>query len=435
MSARLYAGADPVDLVPGSLEAMHADADDLDAAAARLGAVGRDIDHQVIASWFGRAAEGWPERRTALVAVADGVADVYALAAQVLRAHADALVWARLQAQIAVELWEEADRQSFMTADVCFAPARPRALAEAPRLGSGSGAALSLPTIVAPSDPGAATRDLARQVLESALSDVSRSATAAAEVLDALSEGLPDGRWHAGQFLVGLGSWLEAVGRLVIGISRLPSTLTRDDWYADAEAMRQDLLVTAEFLAANPDETGAVLFDSQGLRDNPARWWGAMAPDLALSAVSDGAAASTRLGRALRMVDGHRTPTRPPVVVPPGAVPKVFASTDVHVPEAVAAIEAAMPGRVVSVNSWIPMTNGLKRDVDIDLGSVVVQVKSGSARSLTGQMMETLETTDRVVVGYAPDMKHGAWVNATRIRGLQIARTTDELVTILQELG
>src|SRR5699024_9922759 len=103
--------------------------------------------HQVIASWFGRAAEGWPERRTTLVAVADGVADVYALAAQVLRAHADAVVWARLQAQVAVELWEEADRQSFMTADVCFAPARPLAFAGAPRLGSRPGAALGRPTI------------------------------------------------------------------------------------------------------------------------------------------------------------------------------------------------------------------------------------------------------------------------------------------------
>lgn len=303
MSAWLYAGADPVDLVPGSLEALHADADDLDAAAARLGAAGRDIEHQVIASWFGRAAEGWPARRTGLVQIADGIAEVYALAAQVLRAHADAVVWARLQAQVAVELWEEADRQSFMTADVCFAPTRPRALAQAPRLGSGSGAALSPPTIVAPPDPGAATRDLARQVLESALRDVSRSAAAAAEVLDALSEGLPDGRWHAGQFLVGLGSWLEAVGRLVLGISRLPSTLTRDDWYADAETMRQDLLVTAEFLAANPDETGAVLLDSQGLRDNPARWWGAMAPDLALSVAGGGVTAVSRVRQAVRAFD------------------------------------------------------------------------------------------------------------------------------------
>ena len=311
MSARLYAGADPVDLVPGSLEAMHADADDLDAAAARLGAVGRDIDHQVIASWFGRAAEGWPERRTTLVAVADGVADVYALAAQVLRAHADAVVWARLQAQIAVELWEEADRRSFTTAEVCFEPARPRAFAEGPRLGSGSGAALSPPTIVAPPDPGAATRDLARQVLESALRDVSRSATAAAEVLDALSEGLPDGRWHAGQFAVGVWSWIYGIGSLVARFSYIRATLAREGWYADAEAMRQDLLVTAEFLAANPDETGAVLLDSQGLRDNPARWWGAMAPDLALSLVSGGAAASTRLGRALRVVNGHRTPVLP----------------------------------------------------------------------------------------------------------------------------
>lgn len=432
MSARLYAGADPVDLVPGSLEALHADADDLDAAAARLGAAGRDIEHQVIASWFGRAAEGWPERRTGLVQIADGIAEVYALAAQVLRAHADAVVWARLQAQVAVELWEEADRQSFMTADVCFAPARPRALAQAPRLGSGSGAALSPPTIVAPPDPGAATRDLARQVLESALRDVSRSAAAAAEVLDALSEGLPDGRWHAGQFLVGLGSWLEAVGRLVLGISRLPSMLTRDDWYADAETMRQDLLVTAEFLAANPDETGAVLFDSQGLRDNPARWWGAMAPDLALS-VAGGVGVASRLKTVLRRPPG--APPGPPAVTPPGPGPRVFTSTDAHVPEAVAAIEAAMPGRVVSVNSDIRMFDGLMREVDIDLGSVVVQVKGGAARGLTSQMLATMATTDRVVVGYAPDMKPGAWMNAVQVEGIPIARSTDELIMIIQELG
>lgn len=429
MSARLYAGADPVDLVPGSLEAMHADADDLDAAAARLGAVGRDIDHQVIASWFGRAAEGWPERRTALVAVADGVADVYALAAQVLRAHADALVWARLQAQIAVELWEEADRQSFMTADVCFAPARPRALAEAPRLGSGSGAALSPPTIVAPSDPGAATRDLARQVLESALSDVSRSATAAAEVLDALSEGLPDGRWHAGQFLVGVWSWLYGIGSLVARFSYIRATLDREGWYADAEAMRQDLLETAEFLAANPDEAGAVLLDSQGLRDNPAQWWGAMAPDLALSVAGGGAAAVSRIGKTLRMVDGHRTP------VPAAVVSRLPSSVDRHVPEAVAAIEAALPRRVISVNHDIPMLDGRMREVDIDLGSVVVQVKGGAARGLTRQILATIATTDRVVIGYAPDMKPGAWLNAVQVEGIPIARTTDELVMMIRELG
>lgn len=439
MSARLYAGADPVDLVPGSLEALHADADDLDAAAARLGAAGRDIEHQVIASWFGLAAEGWPTRRTSLVAVADGLADVYALAAQVLRAHADAVVWARLQAQVAVELWEEADRQSFMTADVCLSPTRPRALADAPRLGSRPGAALATTRTVAPPDPGAGARELARQVLEGALRDVSRSATAAAEVLDALSEGLPDGRWHPGEFLVGVWSWLYGIGSLVARFSYIRATLDREGWYADAEAMRQDLLVTAEFLAANPDEAGPVLLDSQGLRDSPARWWGAMAPDLALS-VAGGVGVASRLKTVLWRPP--RTPPGPPAVVPPGPpaltppgpVPRVFTSTDAHVPEAVAAIEAAMPGRVVSVNTLVQMTDGLKREVDIDLGSVVVQVKSGRARELTGQMMATSATTDRVVVGYAPDMKHGAWVNATRVLGLRIARTTDELVLILQEL-
>lgn len=324
MSARLHAGADPVDLVPGSLEALHADADDLDAAAARLGAAGRDIEHQVIASWFGRAAEGWPERRTNLVQIADGIAEVYALAAQVLRAHADAVAWARLQAQVAVELWEEADRQSFMTAKVCFAPTSPRALAEVPRLGGRPAAGLAAPRTVAPPDPGAGTRELARQVLDSALRDVSRSATAAAEVLDALSEGLPDGRWHGGQFLVGIWSWLYGIGSLVAQLSYIRATLDREGWYADAEVMRKDLLVTAEFLAANPDEAGPVLLDSQGLRDNPARWWGAMAPDLVLSAAY-GVGVASRAATAFRLVPrgprGGPVPSPPPAASPPAHLP------------------------------------------------------------------------------------------------------------------
>lgn len=323
MTARLYAGADPVDLVPGSLEALHADADDLDAASVRLAAAGRDIEHQAIASWFGGAADGWPERRTGLVQTADGVAEVYALAARVLRAHAEALVWARVLAQVAVELWEEADRQAYTTADVCFAPSGSAAFASAPRLGSRSGTALSPPTIIAPPDPGAGTRDLARQVLEGAVRDVARSAGAAAEILDALSEGLPDGRWHAGQFLVGIWSWVYGIGSLVARFSYIRATVDWEGWNADAEAMRQGLLTTAEFLAANPDETAAVVFDSQGLRDNPAHWWGAMAPDLALSVAGGGVAAVSRLHHSLRAFDVIRP-------VPPAGRPwrEVFSTLE-----------------------------------------------------------------------------------------------------------
>ena len=61
---------------------------------------------------------------------------------------------------------------------------------------------------------------------------------------------------------------------------------------------------------------------------------------------------------------------------------RVFASTDAHVASAANSIEAALPGRVVGVNTQRVMSNGLTREVDIDLGDLLVQVKSGNARGL-----------------------------------------------------
>jgi hypothetical protein len=59
---------------------------------------------------------------------------------------------------------------------------------------------------------------------------------------------------------------------------------------------------------------------------------------------------------------------------------------------------------VVGVNRMVRMGNGLSREIDVDLGDVVVQVKSGNARGITGQMQRTSTTTGKRVMGYAPDM-------------------------------
>ncbi|WP_410790079.1 hypothetical protein [Kribbella sp. C-35] len=93
---------------------------------------------------------------------------------------------------------------------------------------------------------------------------------------------------------------------------------------------------------------------------------------------------------------------------------RAFTSADPHVANAANAIEAAMPGHVVGVNSQIAMSNGLKREIDIDLGNLVVQVKSGSARGVPGHLVRTGITTGRTAIGYAPDIPNGAWEAAAR---------------------
>ena len=119
---------------------------------------------------------------------------------------------------------------------------------------------------------------------------------------------------------------------------------------------------------------------------------------------------------------------------PTGRAPKVWTSRDAHVATAANFIERSMPGKVINVNNQVAMTNGLKREIDIDLGDVIVQVKSGNARGLAGQLAKTAASTGRPVVGFAPDMPNGAWESAAR-DGIRIARTLKELVAIVKELG
>jgi len=117
-----------------------------------------------------------------------------------------------------------------------------------------------------------------------------------------------------------------------------------------------------------------------------------------------------------------------------GTAARVFSSGDLYVADAANAIEQAFPGRVQGVNSQVKMPNGLSREVDVDLGDLIVQVKSGNARGLTGQIQATAASAGRTTIGYAPAMPGQAWLDASR-QGIPIARTPDELVSIVKELG
>jgi hypothetical protein len=77
------------------------------------------------------------------------------------------------------------------------------------------------------------------------------------------------------------------------------------------------------------------------------------------------------------------------------------------------------------------MQNGLSREVDIDLGDLIIQVKSGNTRGITGQIERTQATTGTRTIGYAPDISDAAVENAAR-QGIVILRTPEELVAFLR---
>ena len=69
---------------------------------------------------------------------------------------------------------------------------------------------------------------------------------------------------------------------------------------------------------------------------------------------------------------------------PPEGTSKMFTSSDKYVGETANAIEFKFPGKVVDVNKNVYRYDGTKlTDFDIELDSVVIQVKSGGGKGLT----------------------------------------------------
>ena len=83
MIGELGSTTDPVVLVPGSVQSLRADADDLDRRASDLGLDGDDTIGRVVASWTGDTAEIWAERRHVLAESLDAVAGIYQTVAAV----------------------------------------------------------------------------------------------------------------------------------------------------------------------------------------------------------------------------------------------------------------------------------------------------------------------------------------------------------------
>lgn len=391
-------------LIPGSSEALHTDADELETVATTLDGYATDIGRHVVPNWIGSAAAGWSHHRATLTESLGVVAETFRVAASVLRAHASTLTWARERAAVAVDLWQS----STYTTPYGGAPL-------APPLRSSASASWSLQPAVVSLDPYG-LRPLAEALLADARAQVRTSAEVTAAVLDELCADLPDGQWRFDQFFVGVGRWIgeRAKEAPVVRVYRV--LFEYEEVAAESQERNEALRALWDAVQNDPDQVVPLAFDTQTLEDNPGLWWGGQAPDAALSLAGVGA-----VPRALRVLDAV-----PPTVRPP----RVFTSSDPLVGDLATMLDAHQPGLVRAVNVDIRKLDGDFREVDIDLGDTVVQVKGGNARGLIGQMQRTLATTDRAVIGYAPGMKPGALADAAR-QGLAIARTPEELIAMI----
>jgi RHS repeat-associated protein len=119
-----------------------------------------------------------------------------------------------------------------------------------------------------------------------------------------------------------------------------------------------------------------------------------------------------------------------------GSGGRIFQSPEPYTAEPANAIEKTFPGRIVGVNENVQFVTGKGfREVDINLGDIIIQVKSGTqSGSVTAQVVKTRATTGKIVIGYAPDITEMAWGNAAR-NGIPIARSIDELIVAIRHFG
>lgn len=315
MSATLATSTDPAQLVPGSLEALGRDADALVAQADALDDAGAQVRRREVPGWLGDASAGWGQRRPQIADSLTVPGQVYRAAADVLRAHAGALVWARAQVEVAIDLWAKGLALSARTADQCLRPGsvlladRPwtsplaqslRAQARGPFQAGVQGSPF------ARLDPGAPARAMAEQLLAAIRQEVALSARAVAGFLDRCCEGMPDGRWHWDQYYAGLWEWVTGIGALIGAFNVIRFATDTGGYFRDLYAMGAGPVELAQYLAANPHDFNRLVLDSETFRDNPARWWGHLAPDVALT-VAGGAGITSKLlsraGASTRLVD------------------------------------------------------------------------------------------------------------------------------------
>lgn len=265
VGATLATCSDATVLVPGSPSSLRADADHLDQQARALAQHVIETREADASSWTGAASEGWAGRREQYALTLDSVSQVHSTAASTLRLHADAVEWGQGRAEVAIAFWARGCQ--LRDDDLGHAGAL---------LGAGPASRAT--------DAGAQHRAAAEDVLDSAQQQVLASARAAAEVLDQLSSGLPDGRWHLGDFTTGIWSWVTGMASLVWKFNSIRALVDSRGLVRDAAEFVGGGVDTYEALTDDPIGTSRRLAELDLLRDRPAQWWGQLSPDIALAA-------------------------------------------------------------------------------------------------------------------------------------------------------
>lgn len=114
-------------------------------------------------------------------------------------------------------------------------------------------------------------------------------------------------------------------------------------------------------------------------------------------------------------------------------ISRVFDASGKYVGETANEIEKKFPGRVVGVEINVFRSDGsLLTDLDIELSNVVIQVKSGSGKKLTRQLVNTQTGTTKFVIGYTPDLKpSSAVVRGAKAMGFEVFTTWEDLLEYL----
>ncbi|GIG22505.1 hypothetical protein Cch01nite_32290 [Cellulomonas chitinilytica] len=292
-------------LVAGRPSSLRTDASLLENVATALESVS---DHaaarSATPSWHGWARDEWAKRRDVLLTSPAAIAEIYRAVARAVRAHADTVEWAQAGASTSVDLWAHGVALS-RTAGVAWV-----------------GATVSTGALT---DPGSPTREAASRILERCRREATISGACLARVMDEFTSGMPDGRFHGTSFFAGVWDWLTSSAALVWKLNGVRSLVDPLGWLSGARSEWDDAAGVFRIVTSDPLRAGPALADVDGLRDDPARWWGELAPDLALAAVAGVGAGSrvlgfARAGERLALVEGVATarPRTWPAALEPG---------------------------------------------------------------------------------------------------------------------
>jgi hypothetical protein len=111
-----------------------------------------------------------------------------------------------------------------------------------------------------------------------------------------------------------------------------------------------------------------------------------------------------------------------------------YQSPDKCVGETANAIEAEFPGRVEAINRPVYRSDGsILTDLDIELDTTVIQVKTGTGKGLTSQMARTATGTSKTVIGYTPDLNpSSALVTGAKAAGYDVLTSLGDLLDFLR---